>query len=749
MKKILIPLKGIIALLIGLAFSSVAFAQEPTFSDLESDDSHFVPVEILVYQGALKGYPDKTFRTENRSNRAELLKTVVASQGIHPDPSIYKNCFIDVLNEWFAPYVCYAKEKGWVEGYRETEEFRPASKASDQEALKIMLNSFFSKEIQAQSEKVLEDLPYNLNSQYWRYIYFALSHNLIDDKEGDFSERGQMADIVMRSKLMQLEEWEVYHPYLRDEFLEKNSLNELLESSSSCHPLVWEIESLFDVYSTPMSLSFFEEYIASEHGITQPYLSYLQKKDKPFPHFNAGFICGMKGDDMLFINSIDKEDKQEEYHLMRFNGAGELTEDTSVSCPFYDGNIIDLPLEDLNADSFEIMDCNFAKDKNKVWFLGWQGAREIEGGNPNTFKVLSEYHSVDDQNAYFGTSLIEEASVDSFEVIKEPDMSNNEHLYARDDQFVYHFGGIIENADPKSFMQMDAGYSKDEKSVYYDSDLFGFTELGGVDVETFEILEGDLYHRNIFSRDRNSIYFHGEIPRVELSSSSEIYSYHAPSFEFLQVDNHSNGAYVKDENGIYFIRVHWATPPDSSITHYTHHKLQDADPETFQEVGYSKYYKDDQFVYNQEKKLVQYDASSFMVLSQLYTLDENAVYYKDEKVNGADPNYFEQLGDSEYFKDLKNVYFRGEILQGADVNNFEILTIYENLSNFDVLARDKTHIYSRGIPVETQVLDVQTAQIKNEVDLGSTSRVRNWLIEDQNGYQCDIEVGNLERTECE
>lgn len=33
------------------------------------------------------------------------------------DENLYENCFEDVEDEWFAPYVCYAKEKGWVTGY--------------------------------------------------------------------------------------------------------------------------------------------------------------------------------------------------------------------------------------------------------------------------------------------------------------------------------------------------------------------------------------------------------------------------------------------------------------------------------------------------------------------------------------------------------------------------------------------------------------------------------------------------------
>ncbi len=61
--------------------------------------------------------------------------------GISPDDTQYSNCFPDVTTDWYAKYVCYAKEQGWIEGYDDGT-FLPANEVNKVEAIKMLLEVF-------------------------------------------------------------------------------------------------------------------------------------------------------------------------------------------------------------------------------------------------------------------------------------------------------------------------------------------------------------------------------------------------------------------------------------------------------------------------------------------------------------------------------------------------------------------------------------------------------------------------------
>lgn len=115
-------------------------SEEATFPDVDSDHDNYSAIEYLYDEGVIGGYDDGSFKPGNTVNRAELLKILVEGQGITPDADTYKNCFPDVTTDWYAKYVCYAKEEGWVSGYDDGF-FRPADSVNKVEALKMLLNS--------------------------------------------------------------------------------------------------------------------------------------------------------------------------------------------------------------------------------------------------------------------------------------------------------------------------------------------------------------------------------------------------------------------------------------------------------------------------------------------------------------------------------------------------------------------------------------------------------------------------------
>jgi len=94
-----------------------------------------VAISELQEMGAVSGYEDGTFRPNNQINRAEFLKIVMSAFTQLPETG--SNCFSDVHDEWFARYVCSAKNIGIVTGYPDGS-FKPGDNVNYAEALAMI-----------------------------------------------------------------------------------------------------------------------------------------------------------------------------------------------------------------------------------------------------------------------------------------------------------------------------------------------------------------------------------------------------------------------------------------------------------------------------------------------------------------------------------------------------------------------------------------------------------------------------------
>ena len=92
----------------------------------------------LKYRNVISGYPDGTFKPFKTINRAEFTKIVIGAT----EPKLKgSNCFPDIADEWFAPYVCTAKNNYVIAGYPDGK-FKPENEINVAEALKIVFNAF-------------------------------------------------------------------------------------------------------------------------------------------------------------------------------------------------------------------------------------------------------------------------------------------------------------------------------------------------------------------------------------------------------------------------------------------------------------------------------------------------------------------------------------------------------------------------------------------------------------------------------
>jgi V8-like Glu-specific endopeptidase len=172
---------------------------EKIFTDVDSTNQYAVAINFLKSSGILNGYADGSFKPFAEINRAELLKVLVMANGIEPS-NAYGNCFPDVKDEWFAPYVCYAKISNWVAGYQDGN-FKPAQSVSKSEALKMIFNAFQIENMENEYE-FFRDVK--IGSWFFDYVNTADVLGILDD-EGYFFRpnssimRGQLSEYIFRT----------------------------------------------------------------------------------------------------------------------------------------------------------------------------------------------------------------------------------------------------------------------------------------------------------------------------------------------------------------------------------------------------------------------------------------------------------------------------------------------------------------------------------------------------------------------
>jgi len=121
---------------------STAKTTTPDFTDLSDSDPGYSAVMSLRAAGVISGYPDGTFKPQGEINRAELMKILI--EGFYEQENLGEtNCFPDVQDQWFAPYVCAGKRLGWIDGYPDGT-FKPGNSVNRAEGIKIVMSSLTS-----------------------------------------------------------------------------------------------------------------------------------------------------------------------------------------------------------------------------------------------------------------------------------------------------------------------------------------------------------------------------------------------------------------------------------------------------------------------------------------------------------------------------------------------------------------------------------------------------------------------------
>ena len=185
MKKIIISFIAVFAIQI-TAFADLPYTDVPWSHKYAESIDRFTPRYF-------EGYQDGSFKPERVLNRAELLKLVIESEFPGNDRSYHanRNCFSDVgKGDWYAEYVCFAEEKGIVNGYSDGS-FRPNEPIKLVEAVKIF----------KEATRAYNDWPEYATSSPWYKIYIDNTSSIPLDFKSFSQEvtRAQFANLLDRS----------------------------------------------------------------------------------------------------------------------------------------------------------------------------------------------------------------------------------------------------------------------------------------------------------------------------------------------------------------------------------------------------------------------------------------------------------------------------------------------------------------------------------------------------------------------
>lgn len=171
-----------------------------------SETTNGTAINFLTAKNIVKGYEDGTFKPANEINRAELMKIIVTSKGQKPVIDAYSDCFTDVKLEWFAPYICYAKEQNWVKGYDDST-FKPGQLVNKAEAIKMIVSAHGF-----ELPETVTQAPFNdIDPTAWfaPFVETAKTNGLLTQTEENYGiaeniTRGEVAENIYRALLVNL-----------------------------------------------------------------------------------------------------------------------------------------------------------------------------------------------------------------------------------------------------------------------------------------------------------------------------------------------------------------------------------------------------------------------------------------------------------------------------------------------------------------------------------------------------------------
>ena len=388
--------------------------------------------------------------------------------------------------------------------------------------------------------------------------------------------------------------------------------------------------------------------------------------------------------------------------------------------------------KNIDRNSFDILNAEFGKDKNGVYYFG----EKIDGISSNNAKVVEELGDYDyifqSGNDHYLVTVNEGNSYD-----KSDDNTKEKFKIKK-------INGL--NIDYGTFKYFEIyDLYKDKNNFYYHSDNDLKKIKSGIDVQSAE----KMIELRDFIKDKNNIYYFsdGKLEKVNLKIDVN-------NLEYLDDGNSVFSSYLRDGKNVYFVNdeegkikivknvdkntfkvVNGNYGVDSKNVYYLGEKLDFVGLDGLK-IFNEDYLKDKKNVYkisvNDKDKVtvkpiknLNIDVATFEdIFGGLNYKDKNAVYYAEDNdgdislkiLQGADPATFEFGIIS---KDKNSIFIGNQKLEGVSSKGFEIL---DDMFNF---VKDYKNVYyldreSDGITYKVKVLDTKGIDITSLEFLGDS-----------------------------
>ncbi|MBK6628639.1 MAG: DKNYY domain-containing protein [Flavobacteriales bacterium] len=298
-------------------------------------------------------------------------------------------------------------------------------------------------------------------------------------------------------------------------------------------------------------------------------------------------------------------------------------------------------LDGVDAGSFQVLDASFCKDSGRVFhFDSYRESRDY---------FLTKKHVID---------RLDRADAASFQVLG--------HAYAKDDRQAWYRDQPFRVKDLRSLQALSPRIVKDDTSAYLDR-----KPIPGSHGRSFALID-HTYARDTLHR----FYIQGSGNEVAVAAIP----CDPPTFRIL------DHTYAVDRAHVF----------------HQGRRIPGALPEGFVLLG-SGYARDGRSVFFRGRHVAGADPATFTLFAEnerssgevLYAQDTGHIYVNDMPFEGVDRATFRIL-DEKYTVDINGVYFRMQRVHGADPLTFKVYPHY--LGEAD--AEDKDHRYGDGNVVE-------------------------------------------------
>ncbi len=187
-------------------FDASGYLNNSMFGDVSMDHENFNAIYYLKNTGVVQGDSGQTtevvdYRPGDNINRAEFLKMTIEGNDI-PVSSNQESCFPDVpAGEWYTPYICTAKDEGWINGYPDGT-FKPAQTINEIESIKIL------------GEVTGWEIENRPGAEWYEpYLEPAQEMNIVPQEDiGALMTRGDIAELVFRNTQVDILQVPNYDP---------------------------------------------------------------------------------------------------------------------------------------------------------------------------------------------------------------------------------------------------------------------------------------------------------------------------------------------------------------------------------------------------------------------------------------------------------------------------------------------------------------------------------------------------------